>query len=157
MVPLQRHPQHQDTLRNRTELCLVSRRRDRRRPLQNDPTPSVPAPVEPGNQAAKVRTPVFLLSPGRFPHPKSLSTLQLARPLNPPSSGQFSHSVVSDSVTPRTAARHSSLSITNSRSLLKLMPIELVMPSNHLVLFSSRLQSFPASGSFPMSLFFTPS
>ena len=33
-----------------------------------------------------------------------------------------------------TAARQPSLSITNSRSLLKLMSIELVMPSNHLIL-----------------------
>ena len=36
--------------------------------------------------------------------------------------------------TPRTAARQISLSFTISRSLLKLMSIELVMPSNHLVL-----------------------
>ena len=36
--------------------------------------------------------------------------------------------------TPRIAARQASLSITNSRSLLKLMPIELVMPSSHLIL-----------------------
>ena len=50
------------------------------------------------------------------------------------SSVQFSCSVMSDSVTPWTAAHHTSLSITNSRSLLKLMSIELVMPSNHLVL-----------------------
>ena len=35
--------------------------------------------------------------------------------------------------TPWTAARQASLSITNSRSLLKLMSIELVMPSNHLI------------------------
>ena len=35
-------------------------------------------------------------------------------------------------VTPWTAAHQASLSITNSRSLLKLMPIESVMPSNHL-------------------------
>ena len=47
---------------------------------------------------------------------------------------QFSRSVLSDSVTPWTAARQASLSITNSRSLLKLMSIELVMPSNHLIL-----------------------
>ena len=43
--------------------------------------------------------------------------------------------------------------------LLKLMSIESVMPPNHLILcqpFSSCLQSFPASGSFPMSQFFTP-
>ena len=35
---------------------------------------------------------------------------------------------------PWTAAHQASLSITNSRSLLKLMSIELVMPSNHLIL-----------------------
>ena len=46
------------------------------------------------------------------------------------------------------------LSITNSRSLLKLMPIESVMPFNHLILchpLSSCLQSCSASGSFQMS------
>ena len=37
-------------------------------------------------------------------------------------------------VTPWTVARQASLSITNSGSLLKLMSIELVMPSNHLIL-----------------------
>ena len=37
-------------------------------------------------------------------------------------------------VTPWTAAHQASLSITNSQSLLKLMPIESVMPSNHLIL-----------------------
>ena len=36
--------------------------------------------------------------------------------------------------TPWTAALHPSLSITNSQSLFKLMPIESVMPSNHLIL-----------------------
>ena len=36
--------------------------------------------------------------------------------------------------TTRTAAHQASLSITNSQSLLKLMSIELVMPSNHLIL-----------------------
>ena len=51
-----------------------------------------------------------------------------------------------------------SLSITNSRSLPKLMCIESVMPSNRLILcrhplFSS-LQSFPASGSFQMTQLF---
>ena len=46
----------------------------------------------------------------------------------------FSHSVESDSATPRTAACQASLSITNSWSLLKLMSLELVMPSNHLIL-----------------------
>ena len=60
--------------------------------------------------------------------------------------------------TPWTAARQTSLSITNSQSLVKLMSIESVMPSNHLtsvVPFSSSLQSFQASGSFPVSQFFT--
>ena len=37
-------------------------------------------------------------------------------------------------MTPWTVARQASLSITNSRSLLKLMSIELMMPSNHLIL-----------------------
>ena len=37
--------------------------------------------------------------------------------------------------TPWTAAHQASLSITNSRSLLKLKPIESVMPSNHLILY----------------------
>ena len=46
---------------------------------------------------------------------------------------QFSCSVLLF-VTPWTAARQASLPITNSRSLLKLMPIESVMPSNHLIL-----------------------
>ena len=50
------------------------------------------------------------------------------------SSVQFSCSVVSDSATPWTAACQASLSITNSQSLLRLMSIELVMPSNHLIL-----------------------
>ena len=46
---------------------------------------------------------------------------------------QFS-SVVSNSATLWTAARQASLSITNSQSLPKLMSIESVMPSNHLIL-----------------------
>ena len=50
------------------------------------------------------------------------------------SSVQFSHSVVSDSATPWTAANQVLLSITNSWSLLKLMFIKLVMPCNHLIL-----------------------
>ena len=41
---------------------------------------------------------------------------------------------MSDSVILWTAARQTSLSITNSQSLLKLTFIELVMPSNHLIL-----------------------
>ena len=61
-------------------------------------------------------------------------------------------------VTPWTAVRQVSLSFTISLSLLKPVSIESVMPSNHLILchpLSSHLQFFPASGSFPMSQFFT--
>ena len=48
-------------------------------------------------------------------------------------SGQFSQ-CVRHFVTPWTTAHQASLSITNSQSLPKLMSIELVMPSNHLIL-----------------------
>ena len=59
--------------------------------------------------------------------------------------------------TPWTVAHQSSLSFTISQSLLRFMSIETVMPPNHLILcslFSFCLQSFPASGSFPMSQLF---
>ena len=58
--------------------------------------------------------------------------------------------------TPRTAASQASLSITNSQSLLRLMSVESVMPSNHLILCLPLLSPsiFPASGSFPMRQFF---
>ena len=55
------------------------------------------------------------------------------------------------SVIPWTAARQASLSITNSQSLLKLMSIESVMPSNHLVLCHPLLlppSIFPSIGVF---------
>ena len=60
--------------------------------------------------------------------------------------------------TPWTAARQASLSITNTRSSLRLMSIESVMPSSHLILgrpFSPCPQSLAASESFPMSQLFT--
>ena len=48
---------------------------------------------------------------------------------------QLSHSVVSDSLWPPwTATCQASLSITNCRSLLRLMSMEMVMPANHLIL-----------------------
>ena len=46
----------------------------------------------------------------------------------------FSHSVMSHSATPWTAAHQASLFITNSQSLLKSISIESEMPSNHLIL-----------------------
>ena len=53
------------------------------------------------------------------------------------SSVHFSRSVVSDSATPWIAARQASLSIANSWNLRKLMSVESVMPSNHLILCRS--------------------
>ena len=69
---------------------------------------------------------------------------------------QISGSVVS-LCDPMDCSTPASLSITNSWSLLKLMSIESVMPSSHLILCHPLLlpSSFPASGSFPMSQFFT--
>ena len=63
-------------------------------------------------------------------------------------------------VTPWTAARQVSLSITNSRSSLKLTSIELVMPFNHLILchpFLLMPSIFPSIRSFPTSQFFISS
>ena len=59
--------------------------------------------------------------------------------------------------TPWTAARSPSLSFNNSKCFLKIMSIELVVPSNHLILCDHLLclYCFQASGSFPMSQIFT--
>ena len=57
---------------------------------------------------------------------------------------QFSRSVVSDSATPWITAHQASLSITNSQSLLKLMSIESVMLSNHLIPFAFLPSIFPS-------------
>ena len=60
-------------------------------------------------------------------------------------------------MTPWTAACKASESFATSWSLLKLKSTESVMPSSYLILchpFSSCPQTFPASGSFPMSQFF---
>ena len=68
----------------------------------------------------------------------------------------FSCLVVSDSL--QTQARQASLSITISWSLLKLMSIESVMPSNHHVLCHLLLllpSTFLGSGSFLMTCLFT--
>ena len=63
----------------------------------------------------------------------------------------FGHSVVSDSATPWTAAHQAPLSFTMSQSLLKLMSIESVMPSNHLILCPLLFllpSNFPSIGVF---------
>ena len=59
---------------------------------------------------------------------------------------------------PWAAACQASMSFTGSQTLLKFMSIESVMPSNHLIHYHPvllLLLSFPASGSFPMSQYFT--
>ena len=74
-----------------------------------------------------------------------------------PKSPSWCCSVTQSSLTlcnPRTAARQASLSFTISWSLLKLMPVESMMPSTNLssvAPLSSCPQSLPASGSFPTS------
>ena len=82
--------------------------------------------------------------PGRHPSPAFSPLSSLSLPLLSPTPYQLHVTSPFSSVqslrrvqlfvTPWTAARQASLSITNSRSLLKLMSIELVMPSNHLIL-----------------------
>ena len=60
--------------------------------------------------------------------------------------------------TPWITAHQTALSITNSRSLLRLTSIESVMPSSHLILCRPLLllpPTLPASESFPMSQLFT--
>ena len=72
-------------------------------------------------------------------------------------SDQISRSVVSNFATPWIAARQASLSITISWSSLKLMSMESVMLSSHLILCRPLFllpQSLPASESFPMSQLF---
>ena len=64
---------------------------------------------------------------------------------------------MSDSLRPHGWARLAPLSFTISQSLLRLTYVELVLPSNHLILCCPLLlppQSFPASGHFPMSQLF---
>ena len=59
---------------------------------------------------------------------------------------------------PMDCTTQASLSFTISQSLLKLMPMESVMPSNHLILCHPFLLlplTFPATGSFPMSQLFS--
>ena len=90
---------------------------------------------------------LFNLSPWKLSSPRALST------------GTELSSVAQSCLTletPWTAARQASLSITNSQSMLKLMPLSRWCHpaiSSSVVPFSSCPQSFPASGSFPMSQF----
>ena len=86
-----------------------------------------PPPGNLSHPGIKPRSPAFQAG--------SLPTESPGKPLiHSFSSVQLSHSVVSDSVKPWTAVPQGSVSITNSQSLLKLVSIESVMPSNHLIL-----------------------
>ena len=78
-----------------------------------------------------------------LPFPSPLETLVMSKWCQNYLWCHFSHSVFA---TPWTAACQASLSITNSQPLLKLMSIELVMPSNQLILCHPLL--FPPSN-FP--------
>ena len=76
--------------------------------------------------------------------------------MKPFNSVQFTLSRVGLFATPWITARQASLSITNSLSSLKLMSIESVMPSSHLILCRPLLllPPIPPSKSFPMSQLF---
>ena len=86
--------------------------------------------VHPGLQRRETRKVLCLESLWCFQEAGRLSQALLKTRLI--SLVQVSHSVVSDSLWPH--GLQASLSITNSQSLLKLMSIESVMPSNHLIL-----------------------
>ena len=79
---------------------------------------------------------------------KELLITLRALPYNIPFSSAQSLCRVRLFVTPWTAALQASLSITNSGSLLRLMPIELVMPSNHLLLCHRLWMKSTRRGSF---------
>ena len=66
-----------------------------------------------------------------------------------------SHSVLSDSWQPYGLQQAGFPALHHLQDLLKLLSIESVMTSNHLILFSACLPFFPASGSFLMSWLFT--
>ena len=111
-------------------------------------SPSVSVSLLPSNPSANPIGPTFTTSPNSsVSDPSSVLILSQGPTISCPDGPGFlltafsvstmllvSRSVVSDSATPWTAARQASLSITISQSLLKVMSIESVMPSNHLVL-----------------------
>ena len=108
------------------------------------------------------------MSPPSWTSLPSPSPSHLSRLIQSPCLSSLRHTASSHSVqlfscvwlfaTPWIAAHQASLSIINSKSLLKLMSIESVMPSNHLILCCSLLllpSIFPSVRVFPMSPFFT--
>ena len=100
--------------------------------------------------------PLALMSPALAGESFTISAICKAPVLCHSSVQSLSH--VQLFATPWTAACQASLSFTISQSLLKLMSIEMVMPSNYLIFCRPLLllpQSFPALGSIQMSQFFT--
>ena len=72
---------------------------------------------------------IIILSSAKIPFPGKVHSLVLGAKLR--LFVVVVHSVMYDSAAPWTAARQASLSLTICQSLLKLMSIESVMPSNH--------------------------
>ena len=86
-----------------------------------------------------------------------LAYVKMLKVINHQFSSDQSLSHVQLFATPWTIACQASVSITNSQTLLKLMSIESVMPSNHLILCCPLLlppSIFPGSGFFQMSQLF---
>ena len=81
----------------------------------------------------KIFSPWFLLGEGLAPLTKGSKRTENFARICLRCSVQFCHSVVSNSLWPH-GLQHARLPFTNSQSLLKLMSIESVIPSNHLVL-----------------------
>ena len=91
------------------------------------------------------------------PHMGRKNLCTLCRVYALQSVSEFSRSVMSDSVSPWTAAFQDSLSFTNSKSFLKLMSMESVRPSSHLILCHPLLlppSVFPSIRIFPVSQIF---
>ena len=76
---------------------------------------------------------IIILSSAKIPFPGKVHSLVLGAKLR--LFVVVVHSVMYDSAAPWTAARQASLSLTICQSLLKLMSIESVMPSNHHILY----------------------
>ena len=120
------------------------------RPRTESPLPDPPGPECHCPRRAEFRA-------GDVPLGLSQGTVRMEEPTEPQNrnslcfclpyadKAQFSRLVVSDSVTPWTAAQQASLSITNSWSLLKLVSMESVMPSSHLILSSPSPPAFNLS------------
>ena len=105
---------------------------------------------------AAVIFPLRTVGPGDLKQPGNKYSIPPLRFQLSTLSVQFSLSVVFDSVTPWTASHQASLFITNSQSSLKLMSIESVMPSSHLIVCHPAISSSSIQSSHPLSSPFPP-